>query len=220
MTQQNRNAGFGKRRVSHGCCVLVLFGSGTYVLVTHVDQSVAWRWCRCTDSLCPKLYEATRHPASVPCDRVFPTFVNDTGLSPRGIRVGAPSLCSPLLLVPLLHRCPPLPLSLTLSLYLLYPFTALCPFPSGSRPGRFDQRWLRSRRTRDDQWGINAILVRRPAAHLSGSGKRTRNGGERTHHGCRAHGRRKHTHGLEEQRATPTSARLAGISNEKARWVH
>lgn len=73
------------------------------------------------------------------------------------VYVGASSLCSPLLF---------LPLSLFLSLSpFVFSSLSFSTTPFSVFAGRFDQRCLRSRRMRDDQWGINArwnreILVR------------------------------------------------------------
>ena len=165
----------------------------------------------------------TRHPVSVPCDCVFSIFVNDTGLNFAHVqRVGAPSLCSPVTLL------------LFLSLSLFLPFfpsfsplvlasSALSPFLAAGK--NFDQRRPRSRRTCDDQWGINARRGHREILSLSSRVPRTTYSGKartiNTETPGVEHGRRRrNTHGQRTACFTLTAVILAGISNENARWVH
>lgn len=104
-------------------------------------------------------------------------------------------LCSPVLLF--------LPLSLSFNLFL-FPSLSLfffspsvsstffsflsCCTPFSVSADRFDQRCLRSRRMRDDQWGINAFETREILVRVS------RTPIERAYaHGCRLR-KRKKTH--------------------------
>ena len=97
----------------------------------------------------------------------FSIFVNDTGLNSVHVYVGASSfLCSPMILSFSLFLSLSLSLSLSPSFsYSIFPSLSFSTTPFSVFAERFDQRCLRSRRIRDDQWGINArrdrqILVR------------------------------------------------------------
>ena len=113
----------------------------------------------CTGAwFCSTEYKVTRHPASVPCDCVFSIFVNDTGLNFAHVQRGcALSLFSGYSFFLFLYFS----LSLSLSpfffpLSLLSFSPLLRPFSVSCCRKNFDQRRSRSRRTCNDQWGINA----------------------------------------------------------------
>lgn len=167
----------------------------------------------------------------------FPMFVDDTGLTPRTYTVGAPSLFSGysiflflFLYFPLYRylypsflpsRSLPLSLALPLSLFLFFPLSrSLSPVPS-LLP-------LSLRFCRPFRSALLAITTnaRRSMGHKCASRQRDSRPRvlHRTEpiesgnaHGCRV---RKRKHTRLEQRATLTAVILAGISNEKARWVH
>lgn len=184
MTQRVSNAGRKKQIRPPLAITLVLslyvtlIYMCTYTSKTHVDQSVVLqRWC-CTDAL---FYSTEYKPDTTPglftVRLRFSIFVNDTGLNSVHVYVGASSsLCSPVI--------PSFSFSFS---YSIFPSLSFSATPFSVFAERFDQRCLRSRRIRDDQWGINARRDRQSLVRVlcTPIGKR-----ERT----RVSNRKKNTH--------------------------